>query len=152
MAQRFTIKLENNNYNVALFNGVAPMKKLGIDTLPALNALLDYYKKYVNALPEYRRDFDKECVPYTVWTWCVDLFTDLQFGGKHFENAMRNSLKWVTSAKSCVFAANIVRDFLLDYGYTARAEKISQLITSADRFVMDYFKEEDQCDYFKFLD
>ena len=149
---KFVINLDKKVYDVSTFKGVAPMRKFNQHPLGLLQAFKDYYVAYVSQMPEHRRDFDKECKPYCVWTWCVDLITDLNMGGKHFEDAIRNSLKDVNSAKSCVMAANMVRDFLSDYGFISRSEILDNLITSADRFVMDNFTKDDAAEYFKFLD
>ena len=82
----------------------------------------------------------------------MDLITGLNMGDKHLENTIRDSLKDVNSAKSCIMAANMVRDFLIDFGFFSHSEILDNLITSADRFVMDNFTENDAFEYFKFLD
>ena len=150
--EKFAIKLDKKVYDVSTSKGVAPMRKLNQDPLGVLKAFKDYYAAYVSRLPEHRRDLDKECKPYCVWMWCVDLITGLNMGDKHLENTVRDSLKDVNSAKSCVMAANMVRDFLSDFGFLSHSEILDSLITSADRFVMDNFTENDAFEYFKFLD
>ena len=116
-----------------------------------------FYGAYVNnVIPPYKQDLDSETAPYSVWAYFVDLHTNWAVSNKSVQacvaDMFNRAMPWVKPLKAIYLAAAILKEYFESIGEYAASKILQFNMDKADKYVLENYGENEQVEYYSFLD